>query len=211
MFASLFSHPENSIVLTENLAMRVCVFCASSAKVDKVYFDQTEVVAQELVKAGATIVYGGGSVGLMGCLADKALSLNGEVIGILPRFMEKVEWGHKELTQMILVKDMRERKKLLVEDVDAVIALPGGCGTLEELMEVYTLKRLGKFTKPIVVLNSNGFYSHLELLIEKMIEEKFMRPEHRQIWQLVNTPEEIIPAIHSAPRWDESAIEFAAV
>lgn len=191
--------------------MRICVFCASSAKVDKVYFEQTEIVAQHLVKASATIVYGGGSVGLMGCLADTALSLNGEVIGILPRFMEKVEWGHKGISQMILVKDMRERKKQLIKSVDAVVALPGGCGTLEELMEVYTLKRLGKFTKPIVVLNSNGFYTHLELLIEKMIEERFMRPEHRQIWQLVKSPEEIIPAIKSAPRWDESAIKFAAV
>lgn len=191
--------------------MRVCVFCASSAKVDKYYFDQTELVAKELVKAGTTIVYGGGSVGLMGCLADTALALNGEVIGILPRFMEKVEWGHKGLTQMVLVKDMRERKKLLIKDIDAVIALPGGCGTLEELMEVYTLKRLGKFTKPIIVLNTNGFYNHLELLVDKMIEEKFMRPEHRQIWQLVNTPEEILPAIHNAPSWDESAIKFAAV
>ncbi|MDD2279383.1 MAG: TIGR00730 family Rossman fold protein [Bacteroidales bacterium] len=191
--------------------MKVCVFCASSAKISKKYFDQTELVAQELVNAGSSIVYGGGSVGLMGCLADKALSLGGEVIGILPRFMDKVEWGHKGLSKMVLVKDMRERKKQLINNVDAVIALPGGCGTLEELMEVYTLKRLGKFTKPIIVLNTDGFYNHLEMLIEKMIDENFMRPEHRQIWQLVNSPSDIIPAIISAPLWDESAIKFAAV
>lgn len=191
--------------------MKVCVFCASSAKISKKYFDQTELVAQELVNAGSSIVYGGGSVGLMGCLADKALSLGGEVIGILPRFMDKVEWGHKGLSKMVLVKDMRERKKLLINNVDAVIALPGGCGTLEELMEVYTLKRLGKFTKPIIVLNTDGFYNHLEMLIEKMIDENFMRPEHRQIWQLVNSPSDIVPAIKSAPLWDESAIKFAAV
>lgn len=191
--------------------MKICVFCASSAKIDSKYFEATKVVAQELVKANATILYGGGSVGLMGCLADTTLSLQGRVVGILPRFMDKVEWGHKGLTQMVLVKDMRERKKQLIENVDAVVALPGGCGTLEELMEVFTLKRLGKFTKPIIVLNTDGFYSHLELLIEKMIEERFMRPEHRHIWQMVSTPEEIIPAIKSAPLWDESAIEFAAV
>ncbi|MDX9770225.1 MAG: TIGR00730 family Rossman fold protein [Tenuifilaceae bacterium] len=191
--------------------MKICVFCASSAKIDEKYFEATKTVAQELVKANATILYGGGSVGLMGCLADTALSLQGRVVGILPQFMDKVEWGHKGLTQMVLVKDMRERKKQLTENVDAVVALPGGCGTLEELMEVFTLKRLGKFTKPIIVLNTDGFYSHLELLIEKMIEERFMRPEHRHIWQMVSTPEEIIPAIKSAPHWDESAIEFAAV
>jgi uncharacterized protein (TIGR00730 family) len=191
--------------------MKVCVFCASSAKIDETYFEATKTVAPELVNANATILYGGGSVGLMGCLADTALSLHGRVVGILPRFMDKVEWGHKGLTQMVLVKDMRERKKQLTENVDAVVALPGGCGTLEELMEVFTLKRLGKFTKPIIVLNTDGFYSHLELLIDKMIEERFMRPEHRQIWQMVLTPEEIMPAIKSAPLWDESAIEFAAV
>lgn len=191
--------------------MKICVFCASSAKIDEKYFEATKTVAHELVNANATILYGGGSVGLMGCLADTALSLQGRVVGILPRFMDKVEWGHKGLTQMVLVKDMRERKKQLTENVDAVVALPGGCGTLEELMEVFTLKRLGKFTKPIIVLNTDGFYSHLELLIDKMIEERFMRPEHRQIWQMVSTPEEIMPAIKSAPLWDESAIEFAAV
>jgi uncharacterized protein (TIGR00730 family) len=191
--------------------MRVCVFCASSAKVDTDYFNHARTVAEEFVKAGITIVYGGGSIGLMGCRADTAVSLNGKVVGVLPRFMEKVEWGHKGLSQLILVKDMRERKKKLIEKVDAVVALPGGCGTLEELMEVFTLKRLGKFTKPIVVLNTNGFYSHLELMIEKMIEERFMRPEHRQIWTLVEQPADIIPAIINAPRWDKSAIRFAAV
>lgn len=191
--------------------MRVCVFCASSAKVSEEYFEATRQVAKHLVKHGATIVYGGGSVGLMGCLADTAMELGGEVVGVLPRFMDKVEWGHKNISKMTLVKDMRERKKLLIKDVDAVVTLPGGCGTLEELMEVYTLKRLGKFTKPIIVLNTNNFYMHLELLIEKMIEEQFMRHEHRQIWQLVNNPSEIIPAIQSAPTWDSSAIKFAAV
>jgi hypothetical protein len=175
------------------------------------FFDHTQALAELLVGAGATIIYGGGSVGLMGRLADTALDKGGKVIGVLPRFMDKVEWGHKGLTQMMLVRDMRERKRLMIKNVDAVIALPGGCGTLEELMEVFTLKRLGKFTKPIVVLNTNGFYTNLELLIEKMIDEHFLRHEHRQIWQMVNTPEEVIPAIHSAPSWDSSAINFAVV
>jgi uncharacterized protein (TIGR00730 family) len=191
--------------------MKVCVFCASSAKVDKAYFEHTQTLANLLVEAGFTIVYGGGSVGLMGCLADTALEKGGKVIGVLPRFMDKVEWGHKGLTQMLLVRDMRERKRLMIKNVDAVIALPGGCGTLEELMEVFTLKRLGKFTKPIVVLNTNGFYTHLEQLINKMIEEHFLRHEHRDIWQMVSRPEDVIPAIKSAPSWDSSAINFAVV
>jgi len=109
------------------------------------------------------------------------------------------------------VEDMHERKKLLIDGVDAVVALPGGCGTLEELSEVVTLKRLGKFTKPIVILNLDGFYDPLKALFEKMIEEKFMRQEHRAIYTFVDTVEEIIPAIKNAPAWDADAISFAAV
>lgn len=191
--------------------MRICVFCASSAKVDPIYFDNTRLVAEELVNAGTTIVYGGGAVGLMGCLADTALSLNGTVEGILPRFMEKVEWGHKGLSRLVLVKDMSDRKKRMIDKVDAVVALPGGCGTLEELMEVFTLKRLGKFTKPIVVLNTNKFYHHLEMLVERMVDEKFLRPEHKNMWTFVDHPSEVIPAIVNAPQWGKSAIKYAAV
>lgn len=191
--------------------MRICVYCASSSKVDKMYFDATQKLAEEFTKRGITLVYGGGSMGLMGCMADNVLKNKGTVEGVLPRFMDKVEWGHKGLTKLTLVKDMHERKKLLIKDVDAVVALAGGCGTLEELMEVITLKRLGKFTKPIIILNTNRFYDHLELLLNKMISEHFMRAEHGEIWQFVKLPEEVIPAIENAPDWDSSAIKFAAV
>lgn len=191
--------------------MRICVYCASSSKVDKAYFEATQKLAEDMAVRGITLVYGGGSAGLMGCIADNVLKNKGQVVGILPRFMDKVEWGHKELTQLTLVKDMHERKKLLIKDVDGVVALPGGCGTLEELMEVITLKRLGKFTKPIIILNTNGFYDHLKMLLEKMIHENFMRTEHGEIWQFVDQPEDIIPAIENAPKWDSSAIKFAAV
>ena len=191
--------------------MRICVYCASSSKVDKAYFEATIKLAEDIAERGITLVYGGGSAGLMGCLADTVLKNNGQAIGVLPRFMEKVEWGHKGLSQLTLVKDMHERKKLLIKDVDGVVALPGGCGTLEELMEVITLKRLGKFTKPIIILNTNGFYDHLKLLLDKMIQEHFMRTEHGEIWKFVNLPEEVIPAIENSPKWDSSAIKFAAV
>jgi uncharacterized protein (TIGR00730 family) len=191
--------------------MRICVYCASSNKVDKAYFEATQKLAEDIAARGITLVYGGGSAGLMGCLANTILRNRGQVIGILPRFMDKVEWGHKGLTQLTLVKDMHERKKLLIKNIDGVVALPGGCGTLEELMEVITLKRLGKFTKPIIILNTNGFYDHLKMLLDKMIDEHFMRSEHGEIWQFVNLPEEVIPAIENAPNWDSSAIKFAAV
>jgi TIGR00730 family protein len=190
---------------------RICVFCASSNKVDQRYFKATEILATQLVNQNITTIYGGGLAGLMGHLANTILSQGGKVIGVLPRFMEKVEWGHKGLSELILVEDMHERKKLLIKDVDAVVALPGGCGTLEELMEVITLKRLGKFTKPIVILNLNGFYNPLVVLLQRMIDEKFMRPEHADIWQVVETAEEILPAIENAPEWNSDKINIAAV
>lgn len=193
------------------MARRICIYCASSNKVAQKHFEATDILAESLVKQGITAVYGGGSAGLMGRLANTMLANGGKVVGVLPRFMEKVEWGHKGLTELILVEDMHERKKLLIQGVDAVVALPGGCGTLEELMEVITLKRLGKFTKPIIILNLDGFYNPLIDLLERMIEEKFMRPEHRGIWQVVATPEEILAAIQNAPEWSEDKINIAAV
>lgn len=190
---------------------RICIYCASSNKVAQKHFEATDVLANDLIKHSITAVYGGGSAGLMGRLANTMLAGNGKIVGVLPRFMEKVEWGHKGLTELILVEDMHERKKLLIKDADAVVALPGGCGTLEELMEVITLKRLGKFTKPIIILNLDGFYNPLVDLLDRMIDEKFMRPEHRNIWQVVNLPKEILPAIENAPQWSEDKINIAAV
>jgi len=190
---------------------KVCVFCASSHKVDAKYFDVAERTANVFVENKVTTVYGGGAVGLMGRLADVAMDKGGDVIGIIPSFMMDVEWGHKNISELILVKDMHERKKKLIEDVDAVIVLPGGSGTLEEAMEVITLKRLGKFTKPIIFINTDGFYDSLFDLFEKMIDEKFMRTEHRGIWKSINNPEDIISAIEDSPIWDESMINIAAV
>lgn len=190
---------------------RVCVFCASSHKVDPKYFDVAENTALQLVKNNITTIYGGGAVGLMGRLADVAMQNNGKVVGIIPRFMMEVEWGHKNITELILVKDMHERKKRLIENIDAIIVLPGGSGTLEEVLEVITLKRLGKFTKPIIFINTDGFYNGLFELFDKMIEERFMREEHKKMWTSIDSPEEIIAAIGSAPAWDESAISIAAV
>ncbi len=190
---------------------KVCVFCASSHKVDSKYFDVAEKTAEVLTSNNITTVYGGGAVGLMGKLADTAMEKQGKVIGIIPKFMMDVEWGHKNITELILVKDMHERKKKLIEDIDAIVILPGGSGTLEETLEVITLKRLGKFTKPIIFINTDGFYNSLFQLFDKMVEEKFMREEHRQMWTSIDQPEEIINAIKVSPAWDESAIKIAAV
>jgi uncharacterized protein (TIGR00730 family) len=190
---------------------KVTVYLASSDKVDQKYFTITEELANILAENKITTVYGGSSMGLMGKLANTLLAKNGKVIGIMPKFMIDVEWSHPNLSELILVEDMRQRKEMLLENIDALIALPGGCGTLEELSEAITLKRLGKFTKPIIILNTDGFYDHLIALFDKMIEEKFLRPEHRDIWTVINQPSEMIDAIKNAPKWTEEAIKFAAI
>ncbi len=191
--------------------MTICIFCASSPKVAPCYFEAAAQLSKTLVKEGHTILFGGGSKGLMGIIADTALAENGTVIGIIPHFMKEVEWDHPGVSEMILVASMAERKKLLLEKADAVVALPGGCGTLEELSEAISAKRLGLFTKPIVIFNQNGFYDPLLEMLDTMVKEHFMRMDHMQIWSVVQAVDEVLPAIEQAPVWDSSAIHFAAV
>lgn len=190
--------------------MKVCVYCASSTKVDTAFFEATELLANELVSEGVEVLYGGGAVGLMGKLADVVLEKGGKIKGIMPEFMDKVEWGHKSVTNFEYTKTMHERKAKLIEGVDAVIALAGGSGTLEELLEAITLKRLGLFTKPIIILNTNGYYNPLKEMLERCVSEHFMREEHLEMWSFVDKPEGIIPAIKAAKEWSSGAINFAA-
>lgn len=190
---------------------RVCIYCASSPKVGQVYFEAVDALAKELIQANIAVVYGGGGIGLMGRLADEMISGGGQVQGIMPKFMKDVEWQHKGVKDFIFTEDMHERKRMFLENIDAVISLPGGCGTFEELFEVMTLKRLGKFTKPIIILNTNNFYEPFKLMMKQCIDQGFMSEAHGDIWNVVDTPSEVIPAIGSAVVWSEDAIEFASV
>jgi uncharacterized protein (TIGR00730 family) len=190
---------------------KVCVFCASSPGIDKIYFRDAEELGRIFVDNKIHVVYGGGSVGLMGCLADTIMAGNGQISGIIPRFMKEMNWAHQSIAEMIEVESMHERKNLMIRDVDAVVALPGGVGTLEELMEVITLKQLGQFFAPIIILNTGGFYNHLDEFLHKMIEQRFMREMHKEIWQLVDSPAKILPAIFNSKPWNGNAIKFAAV
>ena len=191
--------------------MRVCVYAASSAQVAPHFFAAARELGETLAADGHAIVYGGGSHGLMGALADGALARGGEVIGVLPRFMADLEWGHPGLTHLDLVEDMRERKHKLLADSDAVIALPGGCGTLEELFEAITLKRLGLYFNPIVLLNTQGFYAPLQAFLQQVIAGKFMTPDHAGMWSLADTVAEILPTIRATPAWREDARDYAVV
>ncbi len=190
---------------------QVCVFCASSSKVSEVYTTEAQALANSLVANNYGIVYGGGAVGLMGTIADSALEAGGSVKGIIPRFMVEVEWEHPGVKNMIHVDTMAQRKALLVEQVDAVIALPGGTGTLEELFEVVSLKKLGLFHQPIILVNTKGFFNPILEMMDKMVQEHFMREAHLQLWQVVEKADEVVKAIREAPEWDKEAIRFAAV
>ncbi len=189
--------------------MKICVYCASSPKVDKKYFDATEQFAMELIKADIDVVYGGGAYGLMGKLADTIIENGGNIKGIMPRFMNEVEWAHKKVIDFEFTDTMHERKSKFLEGIDGLVALPGGSGTLEELLEAITLKRLGQFTKPIVILNTDGYYEPLKLMLEKSVAENFMHKKHLEMWTFVDKPEEVLPHILSAPKWDKDSIKFA--
>jgi uncharacterized protein (TIGR00730 family) len=145
----------------------------------------------------------------MGAVADGALARGGRVVGVLPRFMRELEWGHAGLSQLELVDDMRQRKQRMLELSQGVVALPGGCGTLDELFDTMTLKRLGLYLHPIVLVNTRGFFDPLVELLSRAIAERFMDERHRAMWQLVAEPEEVPAAIAAAPGWTSDAQGFA--
>ncbi|MCK5821165.1 MAG: TIGR00730 family Rossman fold protein [Bacteroidales bacterium] len=190
---------------------KVCIYCASSTIIAPIYINHAKTLAAEMANNQIEMVFGGSRTGLMGILADEMNKLNGRSIGIMPNFMKDVEWHHKNLTEMIWVDTMAERKEKMIEDVDAVITLPGGCGTMEEFMETLSLKRLGLFTAPMIILNSGGFYDPLIDLLEAMIRENFLSEKHSQMWEVVAQPEDIMPAIIRSKPWDSSAKSFALV
>lgn len=189
----------------------VCVYCASSRQAHPDYRSAAHRLGEVLAGAGIGIIYGGGAVGSMGALADGALARGGRVTGILPRFMADLEWGHQRLTELQVVEDLRTRKHLMLTLSQAAIALPGGSGTLEELLEAITLKRLGLYVNPIVLVNTRAFFTPLLTLLEHAVAERFMDPRHRSMWQVVATPDEVPEALTQAPAWSEAARDFAAL
>jgi len=189
----------------------VCVYCASSRSAHPEYRAAARRLGEVLAQQGIGIVYGGGAVGSMGALADGALGMGGRVIGILPRFMADLEWGHRGLSDLQLVEDLRTRKHVMLTLSQAAIALPGGSGTLEELLEAITLKRLGLYLNPIVLVNTRDFFAPLLDLLGRAVDEHFMDPRHLLMWQVVATPEEVPAALASAPAWSAQARSFAAV
>ena len=194
-----------------NQIKNVCVYSASSTKIAPVYFAAAEELGRLLAKRGINLINGAGSIGLMAATSNAALQAGGTVTGVIPRFMVEQGWHHLGLTRLVETETMHERKQLMAQMSDAVIALPGGCGTMEELLEVITWKRLGLFLNPIVVLNIDGFYDPLLEMLQRAIDGRFMRPEHRGIWQVATTPEEAVELLYTIPVWNREVRKFAAV
>ena len=157
--------------------MNICVFCSSSDAVSKKYFDSAKKLGVEMVKAGFNLVYGGAKRGLMGAVADSVKSAGGGVIGVIPKALKKYGIAMEGLDKLIVTDNMRERKSVMERKSDAFIFLPGGVGTLEEAMEILTLKQLHYHNKPLVFVNTANYYSTLFKFFEKMEKEKFIKKE----------------------------------
>lgn len=194
-----------------NKITSVCVYCASSTKIDSAYFEDARELGTLLGQRHIRLINGAGGIGLMSATADTVLAAGGEVTGVIPRFMVEQGWHHKGLTEMIEVDDMHQRKQKMAALSDAVIALPGGCGTLEELLEIITWKQLGLYLNPIVILNTRGYFDPLLEMMQRAMDENFMRRQHGDIWHVAQTPQEAIDLIHNTPIWDSSIRKFAAI
>ncbi|MBO4905501.1 MAG: TIGR00730 family Rossman fold protein [Bacteroidaceae bacterium] len=191
--------------------MKIAVYCASSTKISPIYFQVAQELGRLMAEQGIGLINGAGNMGLMCATSDACLAAGGEVTGVIPTFMVEQGWHHKGLTRIIETPDMHTRKATIAELNDGCIALPGGCGTLEELMEVITWKQLGLYLKPIVILNIDGYYDHLLAQLEHGIEEHFMGERHREIWRVATTAREAIDLVLSTPLWDASVRKFAAI
>ena len=189
----------------------VCVYSASSTKINPVYFKAAEELGSLLAEHHIRLINGAGSIGLMCAVADALLKNGGEVTGVIPRFMVEQNWHHTGLTELIEVESMHERKQKMANLSDGIVALPGGCGTLEELLEIITWKQLGLYLNPIVILNVNGFFDPLLEMLGKAIDENFMRQQHGDIWKVAQTPEEALRLLYETPVWDISIRKFAAI
>lgn len=189
----------------------VAVYCASSNQLKEGYYREARRLGNLLAEAGIKVVYGDGGIGLMGALADGVLDKGGEIVGVIPQFMVDEHWNNPRSSRTIVTNTMHERKALMEKISDGMIALPGGIGTTEELFECLTWKQLGLHTKPVVLLNIDGWFDTIIKLIDEMVEAHFLRDIHKNMFVVVNTADEVIDALRNAPKWDASIRREAAI
>lgn len=173
------------------MSKKLCVYCASSDRLDLKYTEAATALGREMARRGWDLVYGGGKIGLMGAVAKSVKASGGRVVGVIPQFMKAKELAYDEADEMHTVVTMRERKLLMETKADAFVALPGGWGTLEEIMEILTLRQLDVLRKPCVIFNQDGFYDALLKFFDRMIAEKFNKPTNLQLFTVATTVDEI--------------------
>jgi uncharacterized protein (TIGR00730 family) len=176
----------------------LCVYCSSSDRLDPKYYAAAEMIGQEMVKRGWGLVYGGGRTGLMGTVARAVKLSGGQVIGVIPDFMKVKELAFTEADELVTVVTMRERKLLMETRADAFLTLPGGCGTLEEIMEIITLRQLDVLRKTCVFFNQDGFYDDLLRFFGKMVDERFCKPSNLELFSVAKTVPEIFEQLDAA-------------
>lgn len=193
--------------MSKNKYKHITVFCASSALIDKTYSDAAYLLGSLLAKNDIACVCGAGNCGLMRAVADGCLDNGGKAIGVIPKFMVDNGWCYTNLSETIVTPDMHERKETMSKLADAIIALPGGCGTLEELLEIITWKQLGLYKGVILILNTHGFYDNLLAMLKHCIDEHFMKQSHSTLWHVANTPEDAMQILNSINLDNENNIE----
>lgn len=192
--------------------MNIAVYSASSNQLPEQYYAAAYRLGEIMAEKGHTLVYGDGGIGIMGKIADGILNAGGKCIGVIPQFMVDQNWHNPRSTERVVVETMHQRKAHIEKISDAMVALPGGIGTFEELLECLTWKQLGLHTKPVVIVNIDGYYDSLLACLDLMVEQHFMRPIHReQMFTVVTTVEEVIPAIENAPTWSSEIRREAAI
>ncbi|HLT02881.1 MAG TPA: TIGR00730 family Rossman fold protein [Geminicoccaceae bacterium] len=174
---------------------KVCVFCGSQYGADPAFRRDAAQLGDLLGRAGVGVIYGGGHVGLMGAVADAAMAAGGEVIGLIPTRLLEREVGHRAITDLITTPDMFERKRQMVDRADAFVILPGGLGTLDELLDVITLRQLGYHDKPIVLVNLNRYWDPFIALVDQIVRYKFALPGTRTLYRVVDGVEQVLPAL----------------
>ena len=189
--------------MKEEIRGNICVFCASSANIDSRYLEAARDLGGLLAREGWRCVNGGGAVGLMGALTDGVLDAGGKVTGVIPKFMVDNGWCYDRLDDVVITADMHQRKQMMSEMASAVIAMPGGVGTLEELLETLTWRQLGLVKVPIIILNTMGYYDPLLAMLHQAIDEGFMKESHARLWRVAATPTEAVALLD-----DISPVEF---
>lgn len=174
----------------------IAVFCASSEEVSSIYLDAATQLGKDIAKSNNTLLYGGGSIGLMGKAADATLANNGNVIGVIPHFMMEREWNHPKVKDMRITDTMAERKAMFWKMADAMVTLPGGIGTLEELIEGISLIKLDRISCPMVIVNIDGYFDPILSMFAKAHQEKFMHDRYEDLWHVVSNAEEVIPLLN---------------